>query len=146
MSQKGKHEFYIRQNGRGLGWYCERCRYNQGKNLQLTDINAAIEHMEEHLADGGCSYCVQKLRLEKKIQDEVVTSVTVHYAVSNGGDGSASVFFFRERKNASRFDENQDEGWGESSDNTETLYFDKDGKLINCHESENLDDIDNDDD
>jgi len=39
----------------------------------------------------------------------------LHYHVSNGGDGSANVHFHTTENEAEKADENQSEGWGESS-------------------------------
>lgn len=77
------------------------------------------------------SFVLPSLILKKKIKEEAVTTVEVHYAISNNGDGSVSVHFFKTAEEASKFDEDQDEGWGEPSDSSEILHFDKDGILIN---------------
>lgn len=39
----------------------------------------------------------------------------LHYWVENGGDGSASACFVRSEDEAVRLDEDQSEGWSESS-------------------------------
>lgn len=55
----------------------------------------------------------------------------LHYHISNGGDGSASVHFHKTAKEAADADEKMSEdgeGWGESCNGSETLKF-EDGKL-----------------
>jgi hypothetical protein len=39
----------------------------------------------------------------------------LHYHVSNNGDGSASVHLHESAEEAEKADENEEEGWGESS-------------------------------
>ena len=70
--------------------------------------------------------------LEKDIKDRSVSSVTLHYDISNNGDGSASLVVFKTPEEASQYDENMDEGWGESCDGTKELHFDEYGVLINA--------------
>jgi hypothetical protein len=50
------------------------------------------------------------------------------YWVKNGGDGSANVKFTPTFEEAEKLDEDQSEGWGESSANTLELKI-KDGKI-----------------
>lgn len=52
----------------------------------------------------------------------------LHYYVSNGGDGSATVHFMPTLDEAKQEDEEQPEGWGESSAGTVNLKV-EDGKL-----------------
>jgi hypothetical protein len=53
----------------------------------------------------------------------------IPYYVSNGGDGSANVYFPQDKATAEKADENQYEGWGESSAGTLKIVI-KDGKVF----------------
>lgn len=123
---------------------CYGCKINNNQDLSLEkmSIEDRIAHMEAHEAAGHkyprSSY-IKRWLLDKEIRDHSVQSVEVHYAISNNGDGSASILFFKTAEEASDYDEAMSEngdGWGESCDGSETLYFDKDGILINSHEEE----------
>ena len=53
----------------------------------------------------------------------------IYYCVINGGDGSASVQFFQTEEEAGKRDEEQCEGWGESSVSSIELKI-EDGKTL----------------
>lgn len=53
----------------------------------------------------------------------------LHYNCENCGDGSAAVRFHETEEQAERADENQSEGWGESSASSVVLDI-KDGKIV----------------
>lgn len=53
----------------------------------------------------------------------------LHYHVSNGGDGSANVWFHRSNEEAEKADEDMEEGWGECSARDCVLKI-EDGKLF----------------
>ncbi len=53
----------------------------------------------------------------------------LHYYVSNGGDGSASVRLCKTEEEAEKEDEGQSEGWGESSASSINLKLEG-GKLF----------------
>ena len=116
---------------------CYECKLNNGKDLSIEDLSLAdqVVHLEAHVAAGhitGKDYTLERLILEKNIEDRSVKSVTVHYVVSSGGDGSVSVRFADTAKAAEVFEDNMDEGWGEPSTRSETLHFDANGVLINA--------------
>ncbi len=53
----------------------------------------------------------------------------LHYHVSNGGDGSASVHFHQSKQAATKADEDMEEGWGEPCNGSVKLKV-EDGKLF----------------
>jgi hypothetical protein len=59
-------------------------------------------------------------------------TVNLHYVVTNGGDGSASVHFVKSNKHAEIYDEFKQyhEGWGEGEAFSEILDIDEDGNVI----------------
>lgn len=115
---------------------CYECKLNNNKDLTMEhfSLEDRIAHMEAHEAAGHkiSMWQLTKWVLEKDIKDNAVQSVTVHYAISNNGDGSASVHFFKTLEEAEKYEENMDEGWGESCVSSEELHFDKNGILINA--------------
>lgn len=54
------------------------------------------------------------------------------YYVQNGGDGSASTFFFTNKTEAIEAEKAQSEGWAESSVESVDLCI-KDGKIVMSH-------------
>jgi len=114
-------------------YVCYECKLNNDSDAFFLTIENAINHLLHHKQVGHkpWSYVLKNLELEKEIQDHAVTEVTVHYAISNNGDGSASVLFFKTPEAADKYDQNMDEGWGEPCNASDILYFDKDGVLIN---------------
>lgn len=120
-------------------YICYECKLRQNEDTTLESINIAIEHMELHEEAGHklWDHTIKGLRLAKKIAEGSVTEVELFYAISNNGDGSASAHFFKSSEDAEAFDKYEQEhhdGWGEALYFTETLYFDKDGILINASE------------
>lgn len=58
--------------------------------------------------------------------------VNLHYVITNGGDGSASVHFVKNAKEAQIYDDFRQfhEGWGEGEAFHEELEIDKDGNVL----------------
>jgi hypothetical protein len=123
------------------GYICYECKLFNQKDTSIQTIEDAIEHILRHKEAGHkmWSSTLKDLQLEKRIKDDAVTTVEVHYAISNGGDGSVSVHFFKTAEEAEEYDKQMDEGWGEPCNRSEYLYFDKDGILINADEDEDED-------
>jgi hypothetical protein len=121
-----------------VGYICFECKLNSGKDLVIPTVEKAIAHLKKHIAAGHKTWSSTKsdMLLEKEIKDRAVTSVEVHYAVSNNGDGSVSVHFFKNAEEASKYDEDLEEGWGENCSSSEVLHFDKEGILINSHKKD----------
>lgn len=128
------------QQDKGDTYICYECKlYDNKHDITIANIETAVNHIELHEKEGHkiWGHQIKKLRLTKKIKEECVTSVKIYYAVSNNGDGSASVHFFKTEEDAKAFDAYEQEhydGWGESEYFTEILHFDKDGILINAAE------------
>lgn len=120
-------------------YVCYECKLWQNEDTKLEDVYTAIKHTKLHEEAGHklWDHVVKDLHLTKKIAEESVTEVELFYSISNNGDGSASVHFFKSHEDAKAFDKYEQEhydGWGESEHFKETLYFDKDGILINASE------------
>jgi hypothetical protein len=120
-------------------YICYECKLWQDKDTTLEDVDTAIKHVKRHEESDHklWGHVVKDLHLTKKIAEESVTEVALFYAISNNGDGSASVHFFKSLEEAEAFDTYEQEhydGWGEPLYFTETLHFDKDGILINAAE------------
>ncbi len=118
-------------------YMCYECKLNDNKDKAISNVQNAVYHIQAHLNDGHklWSHTIKNIRLAKRIDEECVTTVEVHYAITNNGDGSASTRFFKTREDAKKFDEYEQDhydGWGESEFFSEKLHFDKDGILINC--------------
>jgi len=130
------NEVAIREQVDG-NYICYECKLNNDKDFHIDNLDGAIDHVTEHKNQGHKMWeeTLSKLEMDKIILEEAVTTVKVHYAIQNNGDGSATVLFFKTKEEASEFDENMDEGWGEDCSSSETLHFDKDGILINAYES-----------
>ncbi len=118
-------------------YICYECKLNNNTDVSIQTIEDGIAHVLKHKEEGHkiWDHTLKNLQLKKRIKDESVTKVTVHYAISNGGDGSASVHFFKTAEEAEKYDENMDEGWGEPCNSSEILYFDKNNILINADET-----------
>lgn len=116
---------------------CENCKLDDGRDVLLIGIDEKIFHLETHIDEGHQlpPDALSNALLKKGIQDETITAVTVHSALEGDGCGAAVVRFFKNPEDAKAFDRK----YGETTDNalsdvcveTNTLYFDKDGVLMN---------------
>lgn len=61
------------------------------------------------------------------------TKVTVHYVITNNGDGSVSLHWCKNALEAQLYDEwrQRSDGWGEEEAFSEELEFDENGQMLN---------------
>ncbi len=120
-------------------YVCYECKLNHGNDIAISNVRNTVYHAQAHINDGHkmWGHQIKGLRLAQDIEERGKSKVTIHYAISNNGDGSASVHFFKTKEDSIKFDTYEQEhydGFAESEYFTETLHFDKDGILINASE------------